>query len=69
MALLAWCTWYTIRSTQATDNLTGEKVAIKKVFQDKRYKNREHLIIQDLNHPCVIKLKEAYFTKGDKVKI
>jgi glycogen synthase kinase 3 beta len=25
----------------ATMNETGEKVAIKKVFQDKRYKNRE----------------------------
>jgi len=29
----------------ATNSETGEKVAIKKVFQDKRYKNREHLII------------------------
>ena len=29
----------------ATHQETGEKVAIKKVFQDKRYKNREHLII------------------------
>jgi glycogen synthase kinase 3 beta len=29
----------------ATKADTGEKVAIKKVFQDKRYKNREHLII------------------------
>ncbi|CAD8140379.1 unnamed protein product [Paramecium octaurelia] len=50
----------------ATNSVTGEKVAIKKVFQDKRYKNREHLIIQELNHPCVIKLKEAFFTQGDK---
>ena len=39
------------------------------MFQDKRYKNREHLIIQELNHPCVIKLKEAFFTQGDKVII
>jgi len=29
----------------AVNNETSEKVAIKKVFQDKRYKNREHLII------------------------
>ncbi|CAD8188191.1 unnamed protein product [Paramecium pentaurelia] len=50
----------------ATNNQTNEKVAIKKVFQDKRYKNREHLIIQELNNPCVVKLKEAFFTQGDK---
>lgn len=46
----------------ATNNETGEKVAIKKVFQDKRYKNREHLIIQELNHPTCIKLKQSFFT-------
>jgi glycogen synthase kinase 3 beta len=46
----------------ATNSESGEKVAIKKVFQDKRYKNREHLIIQELNHPCVIMLKESFFT-------
>lgn len=36
------------------DKQTNEKIAIKKVFQDKKYKNREHLILQMLNHPNVL---------------
>jgi len=44
---------------------TGEMVAIKKVFQDKRYKNRELQIMQELNHCNVIKLKHAFETAGD----
>ncbi|EGR33034.1 hypothetical protein IMG5_063200 [Ichthyophthirius multifiliis] len=47
-------------------NQTGEKVAVKKVFQDKRYKNREFEIIQTLNHQNLIKLKYAYYTQGNK---
>ncbi|EGR31038.1 protein kinase domain protein [Ichthyophthirius multifiliis] len=50
----------------ATLNDTNEKVAIKKVFQDKRYKNREFEIIKILNHQNIIKLKQAYYTKGNK---
>ncbi|CAD8178505.1 unnamed protein product [Paramecium octaurelia] len=49
----------------ATDNRTKEKVAIKKVYQDRRYKNREHLIIQELNHPCVVMLRHSFFTPGE----
>jgi glycogen synthase kinase 3 beta len=45
---------------------TGEVVAIKKVFQDKRYKNRELEIIKELNHPNVIKMRHAFLTPGDK---
>ena len=45
---------------------TGETVAIKKVFQDKRYKNRELQIIKELGHPNVIKMKHAFFTQGEK---
>ena len=45
---------------------TGEIVAIKKVFQDKRYKNRELEIIKELNHPNVIKMRSAFLTPGDK---
>merc|ERR1719327_2579565 len=37
---------------------TNETVAIKKVFQDKRYKNRELQI--------VVELKHAFYTSGDK---
>lgn len=44
---------------------TGEVVAIKKVFQDKRYKNRELQILKELNHPNVIKLRNYFYTKGD----
>ncbi len=51
---------------QATVVETGELVAIKKVFQDKRYKNREYEIIKQLNHPNVIKLRQAFYTPGDK---
>ncbi|CAD8121399.1 unnamed protein product [Paramecium sonneborni] len=52
----------------ALDTKSNEKVAIKKVFQDRRYKNREHLIIQELNHPCIVKLRQAFFTQGDNSK-
>lgn len=45
---------------------TGESVAIKKVFQDKRYKNRELQIMKDLRHPNVVELKHAFYTSGDK---
>ncbi|CAD8111379.1 unnamed protein product [Paramecium primaurelia] len=52
----------------AIDTKTNEKVAIKKVYQDRRYKNREHLIISELNHPCIVKLRQAFFTQGDNAK-
>jgi glycogen synthase kinase 3 beta len=51
---------------QATVAETGEVVAIKKVFQDKKYKNRELDIIKELDHPNVVKLKNSFYTSGDK---
>ncbi len=45
---------------------TGETVAIKKVFQDKRYKNRELQLMKELFHPNIITLKHAFYTTGDK---
>jgi glycogen synthase kinase 3 beta len=51
---------------QATIAETGEVVAIKKVFQDKRYKNRELQILKELNHPNVIKLRHYFYTPGEK---
>jgi len=45
---------------------TNEVVAIKKVLQDKRYKNRELQIMQMINHPNVVALKDSFFTTGDK---
>lgn len=44
---------------------TGETVAIKKVLQDKRYKNREMQIMLHLDHPNVVALKHCFYsTKG-----
>jgi serine/threonine protein kinase len=45
---------------------TSEIVAIKKVFQDKKYKNRELQILKELNHPNVINLRNHFFSKGEK---
>jgi serine/threonine protein kinase len=44
---------------------TGETVAIKKVFQDKRYKNRELQMLKELKHPNVIQLRQAFYSPGD----
>jgi glycogen synthase kinase 3 beta len=44
----------------------GETVAIKKVLQDKRYKNRELQIMQQLSHPNIVELKNNFYTNGEK---
>ncbi|PKA61489.1 Shaggy-related protein kinase iota [Apostasia shenzhenica] len=41
---------------------TGETVAIKKVLQDKRYKNRELQLMRSMVHPNVISLKHCFFS-------
>ncbi|KAL4488782.1 hypothetical protein ABPG72_016435 [Tetrahymena utriculariae] len=41
-------------------------VAVKRVFQDKRYKNREREIIERLDHQNIIKCKDFFETKGEK---
>ncbi|KAE8697561.1 Shaggy-related protein kinase theta [Hibiscus syriacus] len=45
---------------------SGESVAIKKVLQDKRYKNRELQIMRILEHPNVVELKRCFFSSTDK---
>ncbi|KAL1329578.1 hypothetical protein HN51_046697 [Arachis hypogaea] len=45
---------------------TGEPVAIKKVLQDKRYKNRELQVMRMLEHPNVVRLKHCFFSTTDK---
>lgn len=45
---------------------TGEVVAIKKVLQDKRFKNRELQIMTLLDHPNVVRFIDSFFTNGDR---
>ncbi|KAA0050959.1 shaggy-related protein kinase NtK-1 [Cucumis melo var. makuwa] len=45
---------------------TGETVAIKKVLQDKRYKNRELQTMRLLDHPNVVALKHCFFSTTEK---
>lgn len=40
---------------------TGETVAIKKVLQDKRYKNRELQMMRLMEHPNIVSLKHCFF--------
>lgn len=52
---------------QATVVETGEVVAIKKVLQDKRFKNRELQIMRQLEHPNIVPLKHCFYSNGEKV--
>ncbi|CAG9805085.1 unnamed protein product [Chironomus riparius] len=45
---------------------TGELVAIKKVLQDKRFKNRELQIMRRLEHCNIVKLKYFFYSSGEK---
>lgn len=45
---------------------TDELVAIKKVLQDKRFKNRELQIMQKINHKNIVQLKYFYYTDDEK---
>ena len=44
-------------------------IAIKKVLQDKRFKNRELQIMRKLNHYNIVKLKYFFYTSGEKVHL
>lgn len=54
---------------QATCIETGETVAIKKVLQDKRFKNRELQIMRVLDHPNVVKLKHCFYSTNEKHEV
>ncbi|KAG8950183.1 regulator of ime2 [Tulasnella sp. 419] len=43
-----------------------EDIAIKKVLQDKRFKNRELQIMRLLSHPNVVDLKAFFYSNGEK---
>ena len=45
---------------------TGEPVAIKKVLQDPRFKNRELQIMRNLSHRNVVDLKYFFYSTGSK---
>jgi serine/threonine protein kinase len=51
---------------EAVEVSSNETVAIKKVLQDRRYKNRELQVMQTLRHPNVVFLKHHFFTRGEK---
>ena len=44
----------------------GETVAIKKVLQDRRYKNKELQTLRILDHPNVVSLKHCFFSTTNK---
>eukprot|EP01023_Acetabularia_acetabulum_P031825 TRINITY_DN29779_c0_g1_i6.p2 TRINITY_DN29779_c0_g1~~TRINITY_DN29779_c0_g1_i6.p2 ORF type:complete len:360 (-),score=54.06 TRINITY_DN29779_c0_g1_i6:419-1498(-) len=48
---------------QATCLETAEKVAIKKVLQDKRFKNRELQMMRILHHPNIVQLRQFFYNK------
>ena len=45
------------------------QVAIKKVLQDKRFKNRELQIMKMMGHPNVVDLKHCFYTNTDKDEV
>jgi serine/threonine protein kinase len=47
---------------KARDGDTGEIVAVKKVLQDRRYKNRELSMMKELSHQNVIRMRKAFYT-------
>ena len=46
---------------------TGETIAIKKVYQDRRFRNREFSIMSLLDHPNIVKVRHAFYTTGEKL--
>ena len=64
-----WCKdsrCFPVTCLQAKCLETGETVAIKKVLQDKRYKNRELQTMRLLDHPNVVSLKHCFFSTTEK---
>lgn len=55
---------------QASVEGTGEVVAIKKVLQDKRFKNRElqimRMLVKEGRHPNIVHLQHCFYSSGDK---
>lgn len=49
------------------DDTGNPDIAIKKVLQDKRFKNRELQIMRLVSHPNVVDLRAFFYSNGDKV--
>ncbi|CAL5326627.1 unnamed protein product [Camellia sinensis] len=45
---------------------TGETMAMKKVLQDRRYKNHELQLMRLIDHPNVVSLKHCFFSTRSK---
>ena len=45
---------------------SDEIIAIKRVFQDRRYHNRELEMLKELKHPNIINLRHFFYTKDEK---
>ncbi|KAK3202480.1 hypothetical protein GRF29_161g1324383 [Pseudopithomyces chartarum] len=45
---------------------SGEDAAIKRVLQDKRFKNRELQIMRIVRHPNIVELKAFFYNNGDR---
>ena len=45
------------------------QVAIKKVLQDKRFKNRELQIMKMTRHPNVVALKHCFYSNTEKDEV
>eukprot|EP00884_Botryococcus_braunii_P005825 jgi/Botrbrau1/15243/Bobra.0149s0094.1 len=54
---------------QATCLETGETVAIKKVLQDKRFKNRELQVMKMTSHPNIVQLKHCFYNTTEKEEV
>jgi len=47
---------------------SGDLVAIKKVFHDERFKNRELQMMRQLEHPNVLQLRYFFYSRGERYK-
>ena len=50
-------------------NDAAAQVAIKKVLQDKRFKNRELQIMKVLGHTNVVQLKHCFYSTNEKMEV
>lgn len=48
---------------------SGEDAAIKRVLQDKRFKNRELEIMRKVSHPNIVELKAFFYSTSDRDEV